>query len=187
VLAEVLDARLYALWDPAGAEDRLETAAALIQLGQAAGDRVRERAGLFWRFVALMELARVDEAEVALGAYERAAHASGDAEAVVMALSRHAMLAMLRGRFDVGSELVAEFSARARQIGLPDAERLGRLCLQRPDERGGEREEPGASESPWPLAGSPAICTKQPRHEYSSRSAGAPRPPPNWKGWCRRL
>ena len=129
VLAEVLDARLHALWDPAGAEDRLETATALIELGPAAGDRVRQRAGLFWRFVALMELARVDEAEVALGAYERAAHASGDAEAVVMALSRHAMLAMLRGRFDVGSELVAEFSARARQIGLPDAERLESAVL----------------------------------------------------------
>ena len=35
VLAEVLDARLYALWDPAGAADRLETATALIQLGRA--------------------------------------------------------------------------------------------------------------------------------------------------------
>jgi hypothetical protein len=42
VLAEVLDARLYALWDPAGAEDRLETAASLIQLGRAAGDGARE-------------------------------------------------------------------------------------------------------------------------------------------------
>ena len=37
VLAEVLDARLYALWDPACAEDRLETATALIELGRAAG------------------------------------------------------------------------------------------------------------------------------------------------------
>jgi RecA/RadA recombinase len=141
VLAEVLDARLYALWDPAGAGDRLETATALIQLGRAAGDGVRERAGLFWRFVALMELARVDEAEVALGAFERAADAAGDAEAVAMALSRHAMLAMLRGRFDVGSELMAEFSARARQIGLPDAARLESTVLAAAEiERGGERE-----------------------------------------------
>jgi RecA/RadA recombinase len=141
VLAEVLDARLYALWDPAGAGDRLETATALIQLGRAAGDEVRERAGLFWRFVALMELARVGEAEVALGAFERAADAAGDAEALAMALSRHAMLAMLRGRFDVGSELMAEFSARARQIGLPDAERLESAVLAAVKiERGSVRE-----------------------------------------------
>jgi hypothetical protein len=139
VLGEVLDARLYALWDPAGAEDRLDTATALIQLGRASGDGARERSGLFWRFVALMELARVDEAEVALGAFERAADAAGDAEAMAMALSRHAMLAMLRGRFDVGSELMAEFSARARQIGLPDAERLESAVLAAVEiERGSE-------------------------------------------------
>ena len=33
-LAEVLDARLYALWDPAGARDRLDAAAELIRLGR---------------------------------------------------------------------------------------------------------------------------------------------------------
>ena len=100
-----------------------------------------ERAGLFWRSVALMELARVGEAEVALGAFERAADAAGDAEALAMALSRHAMLAMLRGRFDVGSELMAEFSARACQIGLPDAQRLESAVLAAVKmERGSERE-----------------------------------------------
>jgi hypothetical protein len=124
VLAEVLDARLYALWDPAGAQDRLVTAAELIRLGRASGDDRRERDGLFWRFVALMELARVDEAEVALAAFERAADAAGDAEGSVMALARHAMLAVLRGRFDTGAALAEEFAARARRIGLPDAERL---------------------------------------------------------------
>jgi hypothetical protein len=50
----VLDARLYALWDPAGAQDRLVTAAELIRLGRATGDERRERDGLFWRFVALV-------------------------------------------------------------------------------------------------------------------------------------
>lgn len=124
VLAEVLDARLYALWDPAGAEDRLTTAAELIRLGRASGDEDRERDGLFWRFVALMELARVDEAEVTLAAFERAAGAAGDAEGSVMALARHAMLAVLRGRFDTGTALAEEFAARARRVGLPDAERL---------------------------------------------------------------
>lgn len=140
ILAEVLDVRLYALWDPAGAQDRLATAAELIRLGRACGDERRERDGLFWRFVALMELARVDEAEVALSAFERAADAAGDAEGSAMALSRHAMLAVLRGRFDAGIALAAEFSARARRIGLPDAERLtGALHGAVLAERGSER------------------------------------------------
>src|SRR5262249_17374137 len=141
VLAEVLDARLYALWDPAGAEDRLDTAAPLAPLGRACAVQARERSGLFWRFVALMELGRIDEAEVALGAFERAAGLAGDAEALAMALSRHAMLAIVRGRFDVGSELMAEFSARARRIGMPDVERLESAVLAALDiERGGEPE-----------------------------------------------
>jgi hypothetical protein len=140
ILAEVLDARLHALWDPAGAQDRLATAAELIRLGWASGADGRERDGLFWRFVALMELARVDEAELALSAFERAANAAGDAEGAVMALSRHAMLAMLRGRFDAGLALAAEFSARASRIRLPDAERLtqtlrGTVLAERGDER----------------------------------------------------
>src|SRR5215467_1607579 len=88
-----------------------------------------------------MELARIDEGEVALGAFERAADMAGDAEAVTMALSRHATLAMMRGRFDVGTELMAEFSARARQIGMPDVERLESAVLAALDiERGGEPE-----------------------------------------------
>jgi hypothetical protein len=140
VLAEVLDARLYALWDPAGAEDRLAAAAELIRLGRASADERRERDGLFWRFVALMELARVDEAQVTLAAFERAADAAGDAEGSVMALSRHAMLAALRGRFDTAAALAEEFAVRARRIGLPDAERLtGALQGAVLAERGSER------------------------------------------------
>jgi AAA ATPase-like protein len=143
VLAEVLDARLHALWDPAGAQDRLATAAELIRLGRASGDEPRERDGLFWRFVALMELARVDEAEVALAAFERAADAAGDAEGPVIAVSRRAMLAVLRGRFAAGAALADEFAARARRIGLPDAERLtgalhGSVLLERGSERSWE-------------------------------------------------
>jgi tetratricopeptide (TPR) repeat protein len=141
-LAEVLDARLYALWDPAGAQDRLDAASELIRLGREAGDGARERDGLFWRFVAMMELARVDEAEVALAAFERAAVAAGDAEAAVMALSRHGMLAILRGRFEAAAALAGQVSEQARRIGMPDAERLtmtvrGLIDAEQGDERSG--------------------------------------------------
>jgi tetratricopeptide (TPR) repeat protein len=124
VLAEVLDARLNALWDPAGAEDRLAAASEIIDLARAAGDGARERDGMFWRFVALMELARVAEAESALAAFHRAATAAGDAKAVVMATARHAMLANLRGRFGEATELIAEVAAEGQRAGLPDTYRV---------------------------------------------------------------
>jgi len=124
VLAEVLDARSHALWDPAGAEDRLAAAAEIIDLARAAGDGIRERHGMFWRFVALMELGRVSEAEPALAAFEHAARAAGDGQAVVMATARHAMLASFRGRFDDAARLAGEVAAEGRRVRLPDTERL---------------------------------------------------------------
>jgi hypothetical protein len=124
VLAEVLDARLHALWDPAGAEDRLAAAAEIIDLARAAGDDIRERHGMFWRFVALMELGRMGEAESALAAFERAAIAAGDRQAAVMATARHAMPATFRGRFDEAARLITEVAAGGQRAGLPDTERL---------------------------------------------------------------
>ena len=124
VLAEVLDARLNALWDPAGAEDRLAAASEIIDLARAAGDGARERDGMFWRFVALMDLARVAEAESALAAFHRAAAAAGDMRAVVMATARQAMLANLRGRFDEATELIAHVVAEGQRAGLADTYRV---------------------------------------------------------------
>jgi hypothetical protein len=79
---------------------------------------------MFWRFVALMELARVAEAESALAAFHRAAAAAGDGQAVVMATARHAMLATLRGRFGEAAQLIAEVAAEGRRAGLADTDRL---------------------------------------------------------------
>jgi tetratricopeptide (TPR) repeat protein len=123
-LAVVLDARLYALWDPDGAQDRLAAGAEIITLARAAGDDRRERQGRFWRFVALMELGRVAEAESALAAYAREAAAAGDAEAAVTVTARHAMLAVLRGRLDEAVRLTGEVAEAARRIELPDAEAI---------------------------------------------------------------
>ena len=58
-VAAVLDARLHALWDPAAAEDRLAAASEIVELARLAQDGGAERRGLFWRFVALMELGQV--------------------------------------------------------------------------------------------------------------------------------
>jgi tetratricopeptide (TPR) repeat protein len=136
VLADVLDARLHALWDPDGAADRLAAGSEIIDLARAAGDGKRERQGMFWRFMGLMELGRVAEAESALAAYAHEAAAAGDAEAAVLAASRQAMLAILRGRFEQAGKLAAEVRTEARRIGLPDAEAVsltleGLIALER--------------------------------------------------------
>jgi hypothetical protein len=137
-LAEVLDARLHALWDPAGAEDRLAAGSEIIDLARVAGDDRRERLGLFWRFVALMELGRVAEAESALAAFEQQAAAAGDAEAAIMVTARRAMLAVLHGRFDQAIELAGEVVGQARRARLADAEAItGTLAWSVAAERGG--------------------------------------------------
>jgi hypothetical protein len=123
-LAEVLDARLHALWDPEAAEDRLAAGSEIVDLARAAGEGARERHGLFWRFVALMELGRVDEAESALAAFEREVTLAGDEQAAVMATARHAMLAILRGRFDEAMLLADEANERGRRVGLADADNV---------------------------------------------------------------
>ncbi len=143
VLAEVLDARLHALWDPAGADDRLAAAAEIIEHARASADQERERRGLFWRFVALMELGRVSEAESALAAFEREARAGGDAAALVMVTARHAMLSIQRGRFDEAQRLTEQVAKQGLQVGLADTERLagtlhGAIAMLRGDPSNGE-------------------------------------------------
>jgi hypothetical protein len=123
-LAEVLDARLHALWNPADAADRLAAGSEIIRLARAAGDDRRERQGLFWRFVALVELGQVTEAESVLAAFDREAGAAGDAEAAVMVTARHAMLAVLRGRFDEASRLIEDVTQGSRRAQMADAEAI---------------------------------------------------------------
>ena len=141
LLAEVLDARLHALWDPAAAEDRLAAASEIIDLARAAGDDAHERQGMFWRFVALMELGRVAEAESALAAFERAAQLAGDEAALVMVTARHAMLATVRGRFGETLRLAERVLESGRRAGLADtADLYGSLRGMALMEQGTPRE-----------------------------------------------
>jgi AAA ATPase domain len=124
VLAEVLDARLHALWDPAAAHDRLSAASEIADIARGCGDDALERRGMFWRFIALMELGRVGEAESALAAFRRVAELAGDEEALVMVTARDAMLAALRGRFDVALELAGVVEQEGRRLSVPDTQAL---------------------------------------------------------------
>jgi hypothetical protein len=123
-LAAVLDARLHALWDPAASADRLATASEIIELARAAGEEDRERHGMFWRFIALMELGEVTEAEATLGVFARTSQLAGDARAGVMVTARHAMLATLRGRYEPARNLADKVLTDGRACALADTEAL---------------------------------------------------------------
>jgi len=165
-LAVVLDARLHALWDPDGAQDRLAAGSEIIALARAAGDDRRERQGQFWRFVALMELGRVAEAESALAAYAREAAAAGDAEAAVTVTARHAMLAVLRGRLDEATRLTGEVARAAQRIKLPDAEAItGTLTGMVIAERG------TAADGAEGVATLYAAAVRQPGHLFEATAA----------------
>jgi tetratricopeptide (TPR) repeat protein len=121
LLAEVLSGRLYVLWAPDTAEERLATSAQIIDLGVKTGDVRRELDGRMWRFIALLEFGRMAEAEVELGRYRRLAERSGQPEFLFFARSRHSTLAALRGRFDEAQQLAQAAYELAVTAGLPDA------------------------------------------------------------------
>jgi len=136
VLAEVLDSRLHALWDPAAASERLSVAEQIVRHARRAGEITLELRGLFWIFMAWVELADIGRAEAALATYARAAELAGDAAAAVVVLARQAMLATIRGKLEEADALAEQVAARGRQVGLADTGRVvaslrGQLALLR--------------------------------------------------------
>jgi hypothetical protein len=135
-LAEVLDGSLHAVWDPRRADERLSTGSEIVSLARRAGDSGAELRGLFWRFIALVELGDLSGAEAALVTYARTGELAGDAQAAVVALSRQAVLAVVRGRLELAAALTDEVAAAGERAGLPDTARLtaslaGRLAVLR--------------------------------------------------------
>jgi tetratricopeptide (TPR) repeat protein len=121
LLAEVLSARLYVLWAPDTAEERLAASTQIIDLGVRIGDVRRELDGRMWRLISLLEFGRVAEAEAELGRYERLAERLGQPEFLFFARSRRSTLAALRGRFDEAERLTRTAYDLAVTAGLPDA------------------------------------------------------------------
>src|SRR6266508_925133 len=121
LLAEVLSARLYVLWAPETAVERLATSTEIIELAVRTGDVRRELDGRMWRLIALLEFGRVAEAEAELDHYERLAERLGQPEFLFFARSRRATLATLRGRFDEAERLARAAYDLAVKAGLPDA------------------------------------------------------------------
>jgi hypothetical protein len=136
LLAEVLSARLYVLWAPDTAEERLVSSPQIIELAVRTGDVRRELDGRMWRLIALLEFGRVAEAEAELGRYERIAERLGQPEFLFFARSRRSALAALRGRFEEAEQLTRTAYDLAVRAGLPDAgyvleAQLGVIALTR--------------------------------------------------------
>jgi hypothetical protein len=121
LLAEVLSARLYVLWAPDTAQERLATSTQIIDLAVRTEEVRRELDGRMWRLIALLEFGRVAEAEAELERYERIAERLGQPEFLFFARSRRSALAALRGRFDEAEQLTRTAYDLAVQAGLPDA------------------------------------------------------------------
>jgi tetratricopeptide (TPR) repeat protein len=121
LLAEVLSARLFVLWAPDTAQERLETSSEIIDLAVRSGDVRRELDGRMWRLGALLEFGRVAEAEAELNRYEYIAERLGQPEFLFFARSRRCTLSTMRGRFDEAERLTREAHALAVDAGLPDA------------------------------------------------------------------
>ncbi|GAB3249295.1 AAA family ATPase [Kineosporia babensis] len=141
VLANVLDGRLHALWDPAAAPERRDVSSLIVGKAREAGDGQAELNGLFWRFVALVELGDLDAAEAALVSYARTGELLGDSEAGVIALSRQAVLAIARGRLTLAEQLTEQVAKAGQATGLKDTARLtaslaGQLALLRGEAAG---------------------------------------------------
>lgn len=166
VLAEVLEARLHALWEPATDQSRLAAAEEIIKLSRRAGDSASERRGLFWRFVALIELARVAEAESVLAAFEADSSVVGDTAALVMVTARHAMLAIMRGSYDEARRLIEEVEEQGRAAGISDAGQVvsalqGAMAM----ERGTQEDFARSAEQLL------AYARHQPGHYYEATAA----------------
>src|SRR5829696_9255653 len=121
LLGEVLSARLFVLWAPDTAQERLATATEIIELSMRTGEVRRELDGRMWRLTALLEFGRVAEAEAELGRYERLAERVGQPEFLFFARSRRSTLAALRGRFEEAERLTRAAYDLAVTAGLPDA------------------------------------------------------------------
>ncbi len=120
----MIDARLHALWGADGLEERQALAGRVVACARRAGDTELELRGLFWRFVALMEQARVSDAESALADYDRAVSLAGSPADELVVVARHAMLAVLRGRFNEAHELISRVEETGSTLGLADTASL---------------------------------------------------------------
>ncbi len=121
---EALMSTVHALWEPAGAGERLVAAERVIALSRRTHDVEHELEARMARAQVLVELGRVQDAEFEVAAYARLAEPLDRPALRVFVASRRSVLALIYGRYDEAvrqSELAYESAVEA---GMQDAERL---------------------------------------------------------------
>jgi class 3 adenylate cyclase/tetratricopeptide (TPR) repeat protein len=117
-------AALNAMWDPAGARDRVRSADDLIPVARRLGDVEAELEARLARVHALIEMGRVDDAELELATYARLAAPLRRDDLQAFVASRRAVVANVRGRFDEVDRQAELARAAAVAAAMPDADRL---------------------------------------------------------------
>ena len=108
-----IHARQMATSGPDGVDERLELADQTLRLAQKTGRSSIAQWGHTWRIDALVQLGRIDEAEVALAVQAQHADELREPLAHWRTFQIRSWLALLRGRFDEAGEL----AEAARQLG----------------------------------------------------------------------
>ena len=116
-------ARVHALWEPAGAEDRLDASERAVAIARREGALDLEIDARQARIDVLLGLGRITDAEVELQTVERLAD-ENDPHRRTFAASRRSTLQLIRGRFDEARAAAEEAGAWATAGGLQDAEQL---------------------------------------------------------------
>src|SRR5260370_25366467 len=99
---------------PDGVDERLELADQTLRLAQKTGRSSIAQWGHTWRIDALVQLGRIDEAEVALAVQAQHADELREPLAHWRTFQIRSWLALLRGRFDEAGELAEAARQRGR-------------------------------------------------------------------------
>lgn len=97
---EALLATVHALWEPAGAAERLQAADRVIALARRTHNVEHELEGRLARVQALIEVGRVQDAEFEVATYARLAAVLDRPALRAFVASRRALLATIKGRYD---------------------------------------------------------------------------------------
>jgi tetratricopeptide (TPR) repeat protein len=121
-LAYALAGRHFALWAPdTPLQERLATAAEIVQLAEQAGKRDLALVGRVWRIIDLLEQCDVATAAAEIEAFGRLATDSHEAFQEWQAVSMRAMLATMQGRLGDAEQLVQEAFSLGQRAKSPNA------------------------------------------------------------------
>ncbi|MDT7596589.1 MAG: hypothetical protein QOJ06_2135 [Pseudonocardiales bacterium] len=123
-LGRCLDARIYAIWGPGGAEERLQAAQEIVRLAKTADDPELALSGHAWGITATTALGDIPALDAQLVAYATLADWLRQPRYQWYVRSRRAMRAALAGEFDAAMRCAHEGWTIARQASEPDADNV---------------------------------------------------------------